>query len=400
MENEYRICTSCVLDTTVPEIEFDENGKCNYCKIHEEVAKAHPAGEAGKNTLENIVNEIKTKGKNKEYDCIVGVSGGTDSTYTMYLAKKMGLRPLAVHFDNGWNSDIAVTNIKNATSKLNIDLYTVVADWEEFKDLQLAFLKASVPDAEIPTDYAIISVLLDVAAKEGVQYILEGHSFRAEGTTPIGWTYMDGRYINSIYKMFGNLKIKSFPILTLSKLLDYVLIKRIRFVRLLENIDYSKKEAKEVLKSELEWVDYGGHHHESVYTQFFQSYLLTRKFNIDKRKREYSARIRSGKMTREEAINKIQEAPYFVDKENVEYTISKLGLIKEEFDEIMALPPKSFVDYPTYYPIIQRLRFAIKIACKINLLPPVFYYKYGTNISMMIKNHWKNFYNSNVDLSK
>jgi len=170
------ICERCILDTTIKDIWFDEKGECKYCKIHDELENAHPLGPALKVELDQMITKIKTAGRNKKYDCIAGVSGGRDSTYTLFVAKKLGLRPLAVHFDNGWNTDISVRNIKNACERLKFDLYTVVADWEEFKDLQVAFLKSFTPDADIPTDYAIYSVLYDVANKEGVKYILNGHS--------------------------------------------------------------------------------------------------------------------------------------------------------------------------------------------------------------------------------
>jgi hypothetical protein len=201
-----KICNRCILDETVKDIWFDEKGICKYCHISDELEKMHPLGEDGERRLSEIITKIKEKGKNKKYDCIAGVSGGRDSTYTLYKAVQFGLRPLAVHFDNGWNSDISVSNIKNACDKLNVDLHTVVVDWEEFKDLQIAFLKSGTPDADIPTDYAIYSVLYDEAKKEGVKYILNGHSFRTEGTSPISWTYMDGRYLKSVYKQFGKLK--------------------------------------------------------------------------------------------------------------------------------------------------------------------------------------------------
>ena len=171
-----KICSKCILDSTVPEIHYDEDGVCNYCKINDEIMKEYPDGSEGERLLKQTIKKIKKDGKGKKYDCLIGISGGTDSTYTLYLMKKMGLRPLAVHFDNGWNSEIAVQNIKNATNILGIDLYTLVADWEEFKDLQVAFLKSSTPDAEVPTDYVIISVLLKVAAKEKIKYIIEGQA--------------------------------------------------------------------------------------------------------------------------------------------------------------------------------------------------------------------------------
>jgi N-acetyl sugar amidotransferase len=375
---ELQICSRCVLDTTAPDIWFDKRGVCKYCKIHNELEKAYPKGADGERRIHEIAGKIKKKGKNRKYDCLVGVSGGRDSTYTLYLAVNLGLRPLAVHFDNGWDSSIAVSNIKNATDKLEVDLHTIVADWEEFKDLQISFLKASVPDAEIPTDYAIYSVLFQVAAHEGIKYILEGHSFRTEGTSPLSWTYMDGRYIKSVHKKFGRRKLTSFPVLTFSKLFYFLFVRRIKYVRPLESIDYRQDEVNTILETELGWRYYGGHHHESVYTQFFQSYLLPRKFGIDKRKTEYSALIRSGQMPRESALKEIAENTYPVDQEIVNYVISKLGLSKEEFHQILSAEKKSFQDYPTYMPFIRILRLPIKLACKLRLLPQILLLKYAS----------------------
>ena len=384
------ICTKCILDSSVPEILFDEEGECNYCKIHAELELSHPSGAVGQEIIKKAFEKIKKRGKGKKYDCIVGLSGGTDSTYTLNLAVKSGLRPLAVHFDNGWNSDIAVQNIKNTTSKLNVDLYTHVADWEEFKDLQYSFLKASVPDAEIPTDYVIISVLLKTAAKFGVKYIIEGHSFRAEGTTPIGWSYMDGKYLKNIHRRFGKLKLKSFPILTIPSLIFYFLIRRIIFVRPLEYMNYSKAQAKKLLKDELNWIDYGGHHHESLFTKFFQSYYLPKKFRIDKRKRELSARIREGLLSRSDALTQISST-YPFEQKDVNYTQHKFGLTDKDFHDIMNEKPKSFIDYKSYFPTIQRFRLIIKIACELNILPKIFYYKYGLAHTQKIKDHWNKF---------
>lgn len=377
MDHSMKICSRCVLDTTVPDIWFDENGVCKYCKIHDEMEKSHPMGSEGQQKIERTVEKIKKSGKGKDYDCIVGMSGGRDSTYTLNLAVKLGLRPLVVHLDNGWNSEIAVSNIKKATEKLGVDLHTWVADWEIFKDLQLSFLKASVPDAEIPTDYAIYSVLFKMAVDKGIKYIIEGHSFRTEGTSPLGWTYMDGRYIKSVHKQFGKLKLKNFPVLSLSQLLNNVFIKRIKYFRPLEYIDYRHKEVNKILADELDWQYYGGHHHESVYTEFFQSYLLPKKFNIDKRKTEYSALIRSGQRTREDALKEIREKEYAFNPEIVEFTLSKLGLSQAEFDNIFQAKIKSFKDYPTYMPLIKKFRLPIRLACKLHLLPPILYYKYA-----------------------
>jgi N-acetyl sugar amidotransferase len=375
-----KICTRCILDTTVTDIWFDEKGECKYCKIHDEMEKDHPLGHETTEKLKEVVEKMKKDGKGKPYDCIAGTSGGRDSTYTLLKAVEMGLRPLAVHFDNGWNTEISVKNIKKTCEKLNVPLYTVVADWEEFKDLQVAFLKASTPDSDIPTDYAIYSVLFSVAAKEGVKYILNGHSFRTEGTSPISWTYMDGRYLKAVHKRFGKVKkIKSFPVLTLPMLLYYTFVRRIKDFRVLEYMEYNKKEVDKLLAEKLDWEYYGGHHHENVYTKFFQSYYLPKKFNIDKRKTELSALIRSGPINREDALKEINSTHYEYDPAVVEYTINKLGLSKEEFEKIMKNPNKTHDDYPNYLPLMRALKLPIKIATKLKLLPHILYLKYASN---------------------
>lgn len=376
MTEQYRMCSRCLYDTTIPDIRFDEKGVCNFCKIHDEMVKIYPLGEEGQALLDGIVQKIKKAGRGKEYDCVVGLSGGRDSSYMLYMAVNLGLRPLAVHFDNGWNSEIAVTNIQKLTSKYNVDLETVVADWEEFKDLQISFLKASTSDAEIPTDVAIHATLNQVAAKLKIKYILNGHSFRNEGIVPIGWTYMDGRYINSVQKRFGHTKIKSFENVTISSVLYYNIIKGIRAIPILNYIPYDKKQAGIELEKETGWVDYGMHHHESVYTIFFQSYYLPQKFHIDKRRLSWSARIRTGLMTRDEALAEIEKEPYPCDMDTVDYTMKKLGLSKAEFDDIMQQEIKSFHDYPTYFPLIKACRIPLSIGFKMGLVPSILYYKY------------------------
>jgi len=321
-----QVCTRCIMDDTVKGITFDENGVCTFCHIHDELETSFPMNDETPKKLKELVNKIKKDGKNKKYDCVLGVSGGRDSTYTLYSAVKLGLRPLAVHFDNGWNSDLAVQNIKHACKKLNVDLYTHVADWEEFKDLQRSFLSSSTPDAEVPTDWVIFSVLFREAAREGVKYIIHGHSFRTEGTTPLTWTYMDGKYVNYIHETFGTKKIRSFPIMTMFDYLYYTFFKRIRQIRLLYYLPYNESEILEKLTQELEWKNYGGKHHESNYTGFFQSYILTRKFNIDKRKLHYSALIRSGQMDRNSAIFKVQTDPYDGGSEMANFCLKKIRL--------------------------------------------------------------------------
>ena len=337
--------------------------------------RLYPLGEVGKARLEVLINKIKKAGKKNRYDCIVGVSGGTDSTYTLYLAKQFGLRPLAVHFDNGWNSKLAVKNIKNVCEKLNVELYTYVVNWEEFKKLQLSFLKAATPDAEIPTDVGIHATLIKTAIKENVKYVLNGHSFRTEFVMPIGWTYMDGKYIQQVNKQFNGAKLKTFPNFKLWNLFYSSFIKGIKVVPFLNYFDYQKSEAKKVLEKEVNWEYSGGHHHESIYTYFFQSYYLPKKFGIDKRKTELSAQILSGHISREEALKEIEQS-YPYKQEVVDYTLNKLGLEASEFDEILQLPVKSFKDYKTYYPFIQLMKVPIYVATKLNLLPKLLYYKF------------------------
>jgi N-acetyl sugar amidotransferase len=370
-------CKRCVLDSTVPGIDFDENGVCIYCHLHDKLEKEWPQGDKGEKVLADLIAKMKSMGKGKRYDCIVGVSGGTDSTYLLYLTKKWGLRPLAVHFDNGWDSEIAVHNIKKSISSLQVDLQTYVVNWEEYKDILVSFLKASFPWADAPTDLAIHSTLYRVASEEGVRYILNGSSFRTEGKMPAEWTYLDGRILNYIQKKFGVKKLKTFPNLTLFDFANYSILKKIRNLRPLNYLDYHKDQARTVLENELGWQYYGGHHYESIYTRFVYSYLLPEKFNIDKRKITHSALVRSGEISRQEALDNLQEAPYPKDRvnEDIEYVVKKLGITPQEFEEIMSLPPKSFRDYPSYYPIFEKYGPIVKGALTLALpwMPPMFH---------------------------
>lgn len=371
-----KVCQRCVMDDTVPGITFDENGECTFCKIHDELEKKFPSNEYTPLKLQSIVDKIKKDGEGKKYDCILGVSGGRDSTYTLYNAVKLGLRPLAVHFDNGWNSEIAVQNIENACKKLGVDLHTHVADWEEFKDLQRSFLFASVPDAEVPTDWIIFSVLFKEAAENKVKYIVHGHSFRTEGTAPLSWTYMDGRYVYDIQKRFGTKKLNSFPNMTLLKYLYYSFVKKIKQVRILYYIPYNEKEVFKILENELGWKNYGDKHHESKYTAFFQSYILTRKFNIDKRKLHYSAKIRTGQISRAEALEVLKKDPFTGGIELLDYCLKKLDLTYDDFEKIMSMPPRTFQDYNSYYSLVKSLKRPIAWGNKIGFVPDTVYKKY------------------------
>jgi N-acetyl sugar amidotransferase len=345
-----RVCTRCIMDTTDPDIVFDADGVCNHCHRYEAVASQRLVPpELRKNRLDSLVTEIKNAGVGKPYDCVIGVSGGVDSTYVAWVVKDLGLRPLAVHLDNGWNSELAVSNIEKTLKTLGIDLYTHVIDWEEFRDLQVSFLRASTPDGEVPTDHAIFALLYQLAAKHGLKHIITGTNVISEAILPEKWGYgyFDWSYVKDVHRRFGTSRLSTYPHFSLINLFYYVFLRSIRMVSILNFIDYNKKEAMDVLQKQLGWVYYGGKHYESIYTRFYQAYVLPRKFNIDKRKAHYSNLVLSGQMSRPEALEAMRE-PVYPEKlleEDREYAIKKLGLDESSFGEIMAAPNKTFLDY-------------------------------------------------------
>lgn len=309
---------------------------------------------------ERLVEKIKARGAGREYDCLVGVSGGVDSTYVAYIVKKFGLRPLAVHFDNGWDSELAVSNIEKVLKRLEIDLFTYVVDWEEFRDLQLSFLKASTPDGEIPSDHGIFALLWKQASSRGIKYIISGMNFATEAVSVPDWSYghSDWRYISAVHRRFGRVRLKTYPHFSLLDLAWINGVRGVRTISILNYLDYRKSEAMRVLQDELGWVYYGGKHYESVYTRFWQGYVLPRKFRIDKRYGHLSDLINAGQMTRDEALEEVRHDPYpaGLAEQDRKYVIKKLGLNEREFDELMALPPHSFRDYPNNFAAVQRLR--------------------------------------------
>jgi N-acetyl sugar amidotransferase len=339
------------MDTTDPDITFDEHGVCNHCRAYDERLKNEIVhGEEQKERREGIVRKIRHAGKNKPYDCIIGVSGGVDSTFVAYTVKQLGLRPLAVHLDNGWNSELAVKNIENVLKKMNIELYTYVIDWQEFKDLQLSFLKASTPDSEIPTDHAILALMHQMADKLKIKYVLAGFNLRTESHLPRAWSqgHEDWKYIRSVHERFGTVALRTYPHMTLYQRTKYGLTQQ--WVHILNYIDYVKKDALIVLEKEVGWKYYGGKHYESIYTRFYQGYILPRKFGYDKRKTHFSSLICSGEMSREEALEELKKETYPValQLEDKEYVRKKLDLSETEFEIIMQLPRKSYSDYPSY----------------------------------------------------
>lgn len=376
MLKEYRICTKTVMDTiSDPDISFDENGICNYYyEFSDKIKIRVPPPEIAERELKAIVDKVKSSGKGKQYDCIIGVSGGVDSTYTAWLVKKLGLRPLAVHLDNGWDSELAVKNVENILGRLGIDLYTEVLDWEMFRDLQLSFLKASTPDGEIPTDHTILAVLYKTAAKFNVRYIISGMNFRSEGMLPPTWArgYLDWKYIRSVQKQFGTKSLRTFPHLTVTGFLYYNLVRGIRSISLLNYINFNRAEAIQVIEQELGWRNYGGKHHESVYTRLYQSYILPTKFGIDKRKAHLSCLIIStGEVSREQALEELKSPPTDPKtiEEDKEYLLKKLNITLKEFEDIMSMSVKSILDYPNNHSLERGFRKMLTKLRRLKIMP-------------------------------
>ncbi len=347
----YQQCTRCIMDTTDAEITFDEKGQCNHCTEYFHLAPMYTyQGEKSDRELEAIVAKIKADGKNSDYDCMVGVSGGVDSSYVAYLAKKLGLRVLAFHFDNGWNSELAVKNVENIVKKLGVDYQTWVVDWEEFRDLQISFLKSSVANAETPSDHAFLAATYRLCAKYNIKYFFSGSNFATEGILPKSWGYnaKDVKQLKGIHAQFGKIPFKTYPLLGFNREFFYTYMKGIKMIRLLNHVPYVKEDAMKIIQDELGWVYYGGKHYESVFTRFFQAYLLPEKFGFDKRLAHLSTLICSGQITREEALEEMKKDAYPPNmlEEDKEYVIKKLGMTHGEFEEILRAAPKSYKDYP------------------------------------------------------
>ena len=355
MVNNKRICVNGVWDNTVPCIVFDDAGVSNYAKLQKKFEKAYPHGKKGKEEWLNLCERIKKRGKKKPYDCIIGLSGGTDSSYLLHLAYEYGLRPLAVNLDNGWSSDISVKNIKKITTALNIPLETYVINYEEVKDGFLSFMRASLPWIDTPTDLAIKAVLYKIAGRENIQHILIGQDFRTEGKQPLQWTYCDNKQFLYIQKTFGKLKLKSFPLLTQLQKVLYIYVRKIRIYMPYFFLDYNKKHAQELLTEKYQWEYYGGHHHENIFSRFAFAYWLPTKFNIDKRIITLSAQVVSNEITRNEALEQLSQPPYPAEEieRDLDYVVKKLGIKRDELSNLMKSPNKFYCDYPSSLPLIR-----------------------------------------------
>jgi N-acetyl sugar amidotransferase len=370
------ICTRCIYDSSTPGISFNKKGVCNYCLQVDNLLEEFGTGsEKGEKKLDEIILQMKRSGRNKKYDCVIGVSGGTDSSYLLIKAKEWGLRPLAVHYDNTWNSAIATENIRKVTSKLDIDLYTYVVDNKEADDIFRSFFFAGVPEFDASTDIGFAQVMRLAAAKYKIKHIIEGHSFVAEGVSPMGKNYFDGKYIQDVHRKYGKYKMKTFPNMTFYHFMKWVLIYRQKFIRPLWYINYSKEKARKVLIETTGWSYYGGHHLENRAPSFLHTVYNPQKFGLDNRSWSLAAEVRTGTLQREEAL-KIINQPIIPDNELVEYVKKRLNLTDEEYSIAMESPKQSFRNFKTYKRRFELLRPVFYILAKFTLVPKSFYLKY------------------------
>ena len=348
---EYCQCSRCLMDTTAKGIEFDEQGVCNYCRDFEKLLLQGPKQRINL-SLEALVEQIKNDGKGKPYDCIVGVSGGVDSSYTLVKVKELGLRPLAVHMDNGWDSELAANNIKNLVEGLGVDLYTHVIDWDEYRELMQAFFDADVIDIELLYDNAMLAVNYEQSAKYGIRYILAGTNTSTEGMRiPENWNWFkyDKKNIYRLARTKG-IKIKTFPAFGTADFIKYEYFKRIRWISFLDYLeDYNKFEALKILKEHYGYKPYPYKHYESIFTRFYQGYILPEKFNVDKRKLHLSTLIISRQITKEEALKQMGgKYGYPSDKElkeDIDYFFKKMRWTKEDLDAYLKRPEKPHENY-------------------------------------------------------
>lgn len=367
---EYKICKRCIMDTTSdPNLILDENGVCNYCHAYDAaIKKIEYKRKNGEVQLTDIFNKMKEDGKGKAYDCLLGISGGVDSSYMAYLAKEHGLRVLAVHVDAGWNSELAVQNIEKMCKKLDYDLHTVVVDWQTMKELQRAYMFSGLANLDVPQDHCFIAACAKMAKKFGIKYILNGNNWATEGILSTAYQYSnrDWRNIKGVYQKCGRGKgnLRKYPHQNFWEMYFwYPLFHKVKVIFPLDYINYSKKMAIDILEREFDWKYYGGKHYESRFTKFFQEIYLPLKFGWDKRRDHISSLIVGGEMTREEGLQEIAISPSTESEleEERKYVLKKLDISDEEWNYIMTMPVKSEDDYPNDKKMI---RFCMKIKNK------------------------------------
>ena len=376
MKSSIRICSRCIYDERFGGISFDEDGVCNYCIQVDDMTEMYGTGKVeGRTKLEKIIRDIKSCGRDRRYDCVIGVSGGTDSSYLLLKSKEWGLRPLAVHYDNTWNNACATQNIYKVTKALDIDLMTHVVNNKEVDDIYRATFLAGIPEWDASSDIAFVQVLRSTAAKFGIKYILEGHSFQAEGISPVSNNYFDGKYVSSVHKQYGKLPMETFPNLTLFRFLKWILLYRQQFIRPFWYIQYSKQEARQELQNRTGWEYYGGHHLENRIAVFGHTVYTPQKFGIDYRFLSLAADVRGGRLSRAEALE-IYRTPVKASQETVAFLKKRLGISDEEYERVMAENPRTWRDFPTYKPYFELMRPLFYVLAKANFVPMSFYLKY------------------------
>ncbi|MBV6422332.1 MAG: hypothetical protein NAOJABEB_00110 [Steroidobacteraceae bacterium] len=365
---DYTICVRCVMDTSDPEIEFDGQGVCNHCrKFDLEAPRRWFPNEEGARRLAATLNTIKAEGKGKPYDSILGLSGGVDSSFLALMLHRWDLRPLVVHVDAGWNSELAVANIEKVVKHCNFDLHTHVVDWEEMRDLQLAYLKSGVANQDVPQDHVFFASLYQYAVRNGIRFVISGGNFATEGIFPTSWhgSAMDSINLRAIHRQFGERKLKSYSTISFFEYyIAFPFLRRMRVIRPLNFIPYTKTQAIEQLEA-IGWRAYGRKHGESVFTKFFQNYYLPTRFGYDKRRPHLSSLIVSGQMKREQAIAELEEPLY--DKveleRDIEYFCKKVRVSRSQFKELMAAPLRhytAFRNWDSRHRLLKRLQGAVE----------------------------------------
>lgn len=350
----YQVCTRCVMDTTDPEIEFDEQGVCCHCHYFDNSVKRNwPSMDGDPVKLEAMIKAVKDYGKGKRYDCIIGLSGGIDSSYLAVKVAEWGLRPLVVHVDAGWNSELAVMNIEQICKRLGFDLVTHVVNWEEMQDMQVAFLKSNLANQDVPQDHAFFAALYEHAEKANIKYVINGSNFSTESILPAAWGYdaMDATHLKAVHKRFGLRKRGQFPIVSFfDQFIRYPFISKMEVLRPLNYLPYDKEDAIRILEKDYGWRYYGGKHYESRWTRFFQAYYLPFKFGYDKRKAHLSSVILAGKMSRDEALDALKLPLYDTNllAEDKTFIAKKLGLSKSDLEMLIEQPARHYSEYPNH----------------------------------------------------
>ena len=363
MTEPYRICARCVMDTTDPAITFDERGVCNHCRTFDEVAARNWfPNEEGARRLAAIVEAIRADGRGREYDCIIGLSGGVDSSYLALKVKEWGLRPLVVHVDAGWNSELAVANIEKVVKHCNFDLHTHVVDWEDMRDLHLAYLRSRISNQDVPQDHIFFASLYHFATKNRIRYILSGGNLATEGVFPVAWhgnSAMDAINLKAIHRKFGERKLRSYRTISFfDYYVWYPFVKKMRTVRPLNYLPYDKQSAIRELEGTMGWRSYGRKHGESLFTKLFQNHYLPVKFGYDKRRPHLSSMVASGQMPREEALARLAEPLYDPQELEIDiaYFCKKVRITREQFDEFLTGPRETYDAFPNWDQRHRRLK--------------------------------------------